>query len=359
MDNREVLEQQLKDLEVQKATLFESGGADQVQVGRLNEQIKVVRHHLGTIANEDIAESYQASDKPYIISVSGQQINLRDYMQKEEHYQFIAIALSQSDNEKQTAWRDATRELTDLFEIERQQFRDQLTNADTAADARYNELVEQTREQIKSTDAVHEAKYNELYEQFHIIKNERDDFERKHQAAASEVDSLKQQLEVISKKVVEPVATNLNGNLAEAMRKAQEAKRAIYNVAKDSADITYTARFVDTNEEFTDKLVYIGKYRQLDDNEASRFRAELEANKVDIPESAGEIAELDQGNLEQVEDKPTIEAPFQQFQSDTVQEHSVDGEVATETHAGVVEESVEERLAALEMAVFGSVKAAA
>ena len=267
------------------------------------------------------------------ITVGGEEINLRDYIPVEEHYQFIMIALSQRDDEIDNAQRALITDMNDRFEAERQQYRDQLTNADVAAD----------------------AKYSELYEQFHNIKNKRDDLERKHQAATSEIESLKQQLEILNNRAEAPKQTNIDGNLAEARRKANEAKRAIYNVVNDSANINYTAQFVDTNEMVTDKIIYIGKYRQLSDEETARFRAELEAAEAasqaeleSIPEAVEPV---------EVDFRESIEAPELQ---ETYTDSGVVGDTSETTsvsdHDGG---TVEERLAALEFAVFGSVRAAA
>lgn len=278
-------------------------------------------------ANEAIEDDYRNNDKPYIISVEGEDINLRDYMSNEQAYQFIAIALSKRDYEKDETHNSVVIELTNGFEVERQQFRDQITNANATAD----------------------AKYNELYEQFHDLKNENADKDRRLLAASSEIEVLKQQLEVRNK-VEAPKPTNIDSDLAEARRKANEAKRAIYNVEKDRANINYTARFLDNDEEFTDKVIYIGKYRIADDAEVQRFWQERETINQAQLESAA--------SAEIVVESVSPPAPPVRFPDDAVPEYTPDrtvDEEATRSTFG----TIEERIAALELQVFGHVKAVA
>jgi chromosome segregation ATPase len=354
VENREALEQQLRDLEAQKESLF-GNGADQASIIRINEQINEVRQQLSAIETNEIAESYQTSDAPYIISVSGVDINLRDYIESDNNYRVIAIALSQKDRESLTNHQSAITDITNRFEIERQQYRDQITNADAAADERYNELSERN-EATSFENARNNAELALLRTQHHDLKNERDDFERRLQAATNEIESLKQQLEIANSKVETPKQTNVDGSLAEAMRKANEAKRAIYDVQKDSANINYTAKFVDTNEEFSDKVVYIGKYRALSEEEASRFRAELEAAKSDIPEDTEPVS----SDLE-----VTIPAPT--FPTEVSDAHDTDGVAGNSTKTEVVQNhdggttgnqeppqaTLEERVTMLEMKYKG------
>lgn len=278
MDNRESLEQQLRDLEARKEALFEEGNADQVAVGRLNEQINEIRQQLNEIKVQEIVSEVDDSENPLILHVDGQDVNFRDWITKDEDYRVIAIAVKKKLHEMDYTHR-ASLELKDsMFENERQQYRDQIANADAAADSKYNEIAEK-HEGLSFDFARVNAELALLKTQNHDLRSERDDLDRRLQAATGEIESLKQQLEATNNRVEVKVPTNLDGNLAEAMRKANESKRAIYNVRIDSANINYNAQFADNDEEFTDKVIYIGKYRQLSDEEAARFRKEREEAK--------------------------------------------------------------------------------
>lgn len=341
MANREQLELEIQQLEEESAILRRQNN-ETGYIMKMSE-VNAKRGELDQQqAKEAIISEASNPESSFTLTVDGYTVDFRTEAVSEQAYQALRIVTQLKLQELEQQNQAELRALRASWEVERQQFEMQIDNLEAAKTA-----IQQSVETLKQTNG-------QLHDQLAEANLQINDLEGNRSIAASEAESLRSQVEELRNQVSKPsVPTNMdNGALAEAMNKLRESKRAIYNVVKDNADVNYTARFVDTDEEFTDKLVYIGKYRQLDDNEASRFRTELEAQKADIP---GDDAEPVQSNLE-VEDKPTIEAPFQQFQSDTVQEHAVDGEVATETHDGVVEESFEQevkrRLSALELEVF-------
>jgi hypothetical protein len=347
------LNDELQAVRNQKSYLIRHGAENTDQgVTDLEEReaeiFRMISEEETRLANQVIEEEYGSNDKPYIIKVGVTEFYLHDYVEKSDNHRVLAIALSRRDLENQTI----IKRMEESLETERKQFREQQSNADAAADAKYNELYEQAQAwRMDSMTLAVEREENRN------TKLERDDFERKLQAATSEIESLKQQLEAASNRVEAPVQTNLDGNLAEAMRKANEAKRAIYNVVKDAANINYTAQYVDNDETFSDKVIYIGKYRQLSDEEAKRFQQEIEQAKQAELESTPE-AEIP---VELVEEqfRTELELPVLTDAHGTggVEEYGVEREGLSDGTGGVA--SVEERLTALELAVFGQVRAAA
>lgn len=334
------LNESLLSIRNQKDYLKRHGGDVTELEGKEEELIRDIAEEESREAKEIIAEDYRTNDKPYIISVSGTEINLHDFIESPDNHRVIAIALSQRDHEVSAAHQANVKRLEDAIESNARQFREQLSNADAAADTKFNELYEQFQA-MKLENVTLTAERDGLKAERHDLKNSNDDFERRLLAATSEIESLKQQLESATSKAEVNVPTNLNGNLAEAMRKANEAKRAIYDVQKDSANINYTAKFVDTDEEFTDKVIYIGKYRQLSDEEAKRFQQEIEQAKQAELESTPE-AEIP---IELVEEfRNELEPPVLQNvdSGHIVDEHSTTGQDGQDGTGGVVAETWEQ-----------------
>lgn len=356
MINREQLEQQLKDLEAQKVTLFDSGSADPVAVGRLNEQIKGIQAQLSALDISNIAEDVKTSEFPFILEVNGESINFRDWIHQEVNYQVIAIGVSQKIYEMDAIRNAQLAERDQLIEQERAQHAAQMIAADESNDAKYGELYEQFQalkleaQTLKAENAIRIEELQASYQ----IKAERDEFERKLQAAGNEIESLKNQLAAAQVKD-KPVVTNMDsGALAEAIRLANEAKPRIYNKrAGDSRTSFYLANLLENDEEISIPWTRIGQYVEASEAEVQRFQSEREANK-DIPDVAGEVTEVPTDEL-----AVTIEVPtFRDADTvETVQEYTADGTVAEET-IGSNSGTVEERLNALELAVFGQVRAA-
>lgn len=297
-------------------------------------------------------EDEEIGSGAFIFEVEGTEINLRDYIETDANHRVVAIAL----NRKFRGQAQQEQELAARVEIERQQYRNQIIYADAAADAKYNELYEQFSA-MKVENQILKTERDETKDERHEIKSERDDFERRFQAATSEIDSLKQQLEVVTSKVETPKLTNLNGNLAEAMEAARKAKRAIYDVKEDADKINYTAKFLDTDEIVTDKLVYIGKYRRLknEDPEVSQFRqeqAERAEAQAQAERDTPEDTAIDPSDFR---DEPTIEVPALPSTTVGLDEGNTGGEVLTETF----EQEVRRRLIELERNVFGKEQEAA
>lgn len=203
-----------------------------------------------------------SNNEPYTFIVSGQTINLRDYVTDEASYQVLKIALTQKDYET---------------EVQHQADIDNLT---ALKDEQIAEITQQYKSQL---DAL-QAQYN--------------DVSSKLKAAADENESLKLKVKELEATQEKPkVPTNLDSNaLAEAIKKAQEAKPKIYNVRQgDDKQSFYIANLVDTDEEITIRWLDMGRYVQLTDEEAARFREAREAEKAAAVESVPETPSDDAG----------------------------------------------------------------
>lgn len=203
-----------------------------------------------------------SNNEPYTFIVSGQTINLRDYVTDEASYQVLKIALTQKDYET---------------EVQHQADIDKLT-------ALKDEQIAEITQQYKSQIDVLQAQYN--------------DVSNKLKAAADENESLKIRVKELEATQEKPkVPTNLDSNaLAEAIKKAQEAKPKIYNVrAGDNKTSFYIANLAETDEEIRIPWMDIGRYVQLSDEEAARFRQEREAEKAAAVESVPEAPSDDAG----------------------------------------------------------------
>lgn len=120
------------------------------------------------------------------------------------------------------------------------------------------------------------------------LDNKCADFEAKRDAAADELfqaqeevkrlsadnESLRKQLEATAK----PVQTNLNTNLAELAKQWAETKPAIYNKRwqDENRKTHYIATLAETGEEITIPWMELGKYKEVQAEEAETFRKEAE-----------------------------------------------------------------------------------
>lgn len=293
---------------------------DEPEYIRIMRDVDAKREELAKIQTRAAIET-EVNDAPFILEVHGQPINFRDWIQKDEDYRVIAIAVKTKLSEMDYTHRVGLELKDTMFENERQQYRDQIKAADEAADAKYNELSDRHEEQSFEIAKLR-AEVALLRTQNHDLKNERDDFERRFQAATSEIESLKTQLAAQSTPQA-PIVTNIDGDLSAAIKAAQAAKPAIYDVVKDQAEINYTAKLLDTDEVIEGKVVYIGKYRIATEAEVSRFRQEREeARNIPVVEPA------------ETEEPIQVAPPELQFPTQdepTVPEHVLDGEMASQS----------------------------
>lgn len=199
-----------------------------------------------------------------------------------------------------------------------------------------------------------------MQEKYELV-SKLEDAEAKRDAAAAELEEAKKEIKRLNAQVDElrkeiavgaanaPKVIDIGESMAEwqaAKAAAEAAKPAIYDVAPvDFKQSKFVAKLAETGEEIEFGYLEKNKYREVTAEEAEVFRAEYEAKQTT------ESATVD--NWEGLELTPPVfqgeddaDAPV----SDVV-EGDLDGEVADQT--------LEERVAELERAVFGVVRGAA
>ncbi|WDM22633.1 hypothetical protein [Paenibacillus polymyxa] len=224
------------------------------------------------------------------------------------------------------------------------------TNYATRIDELQREYEEQIAKLISENNEISD-KLAQSKTELSNAKLEIEDISAKRDAAAAELASAKAEIERLNDHVTEiaigakaatkVVDTNLNTNLAEAMEKLKSTRPAIYDVQPlDNRGANYKAKLAETDEEITFNYLEKGKYREVTAQEAEQFRRAAEEQKranEDLAQPGG------------VEKADVVELPTQfQTEEDTangVAEGNMGGQVAAKT--------IEERLTALELKVFG------
>lgn len=279
---------------------------------QLEDELKRRQADIEAAKMAGIAEEVMSSDQPYTLIVGGAEINFRDYIHDEAAYQVIAIAVSQK-----------------IHELEQQRIKEV-----EAANEHFRQECKQYQKQIEALNGNHDLEIAEM--------------DSKLQAAADEIADLKRQLVVVPKP--EPVATNLNGNLKEAIAKANAAKPAIYDVeGLDMLSKRFRAKLLETDETVEFGYLERGKYREASEDEVARFHEERAKREA-------EMAAIQSAEDAQV---ATVEPPQlpSQFQNEDagVPEHTTDGEMAVgEDIPETFEQEVRRRLDELERVTYGT-----
>jgi chromosome segregation ATPase len=203
----------------------------------------------------------------------------------------------------------------------------------------YKSQVEQLEEEVQELENTRKLSYE--------LSDKLADMEARRDAAAAELlnaqeeikrltadnTALRTQLESQGK----PVATNLNTNLAEIAQKLHDKKPAIYNkrwkINERGLEVRthYTAELAETSETIDIPLLNIGQYRELNEDEAARFRAELENQKAI---EAARMAEEAMANISLV----VPQLPFQEESTAGLDEHGT----VHESNAPVTRQEFEE-----------------
>jgi len=205
-----------------------------------------------------------------------------------------------------------------------------------------------------------QQQYNKLYGNFVEVKSELntakaelEDTELKRNAAAEQLEDAKKEIARLSSDnddlraeiavgAKEVKVTNSNGNLADLVQQFNASKPAIYDIKPlDNRQSRFQAKMAETDELIEFGYLEKGKYREVTAAEAEVFRADYEAKQ------AKANTQVDDG--EGLELIPTV------FQPEESTEHSLDAGNTSMEVAGKGF-TLEDRVAALEMAVFGLVK---
>jgi hypothetical protein len=363
MDNREALEQKLNELEAQKVTLFDSGSADQVEVGRLNEQIKAIRQQLSEIENQQTVETTanEIASSMETYNIGDSSFTIDQLAADEDAAKILRKGIAEKSQKQAQKWLEDINTQKEFYE------------------QRITALLDQLTERDSTVDALQEANAQ--------LVLERDDLEEKRKAAAlvisedkaeiarlnSHVDDLRKEIangttpnniiDITTDADLEAAAQRLKAKkeqeAADKRAEAEAAKIPVYDVKDEfrSQLGTFTTfKFAETGE--YGEIIWTSfnaKYRTLDEKEVQRFREELEATK----QAEAALVPATDESVELVDFRNELNPPELQ-NVDTghiLDEHSATGQDGQDGTGGVA--SVEERLTALELAVFGQVKAAA
>jgi chromosome segregation ATPase len=234
---------------------------------------------------------------------------------------------------------------------------DALTDAQVQAEETAvitNSELSELSQQIEDRDAIISGLRKELFEAKELAEdnaNKRDAACRELLEASQTIDALKDKL-AATEITVPKTRTNVEGPDVDAAEKYKQSLPAIYDVTPlDMRQSKFKAKFAETDEEFEDYYLYKNaKYREVSAEQAVTFRTEYldaqqpeaveEDHPYDIPDSTDEVAQYT---------APAFRA----------EESTTGGLDQTDAGGEVAGATVEERLQALELAVFGTAREAA
>jgi septal ring factor EnvC (AmiA/AmiB activator) len=324
MENREQLEQQLRDLEAQKESLF-GNGADQASIIRINEQINEVRQQLSAIDREEtIEERIHADEVPFAITgvdISGFPV---------EVIQFVEEVV-----------KTDRKRIYNEHAIELEQLEVELKESDGSV-SWYREAIEKLNDDYDSL----KKKYDELEAECDEETTLRNDAETKRDAAVREKEESEESMDRLQK-AFENELEILHERISEYERNAEYAERQEQPLTVSLEESTSLQEKADAIKKLfvgrenwgtVDKL-YLpdGSYQVV-----RRAEVDAEWEAADIPEDTEPVS----SDLE-VEGKPTIESPFQQFQSEECSGHVV-VEEPSKLDTETFEEETRRRLAEIE-----------
>jgi len=228
--------------------------------------------------------------------------------------------------------------------------------------------------ELENTNAALQDKYNQSEEANEALKHivdtakldindaisKRDAAAKALEEANEEITRLNSHLEDLRKeiaigaanaaKVVEVDVRSARDKWEEERRKEEESKAVIYNLRweDDIRRTHYLAELAETDETIRFKYLEKGKYRVVTSEDAESFRTaylqEQERNHEDMAQHSS------------VEDEP-VTVPAFRTEEEPTNEGTIIG--LAESTSSMAGSTVEERLEALELAVFGSVRDAA
>jgi DNA repair exonuclease SbcCD ATPase subunit len=215
-----------------------------------------------------------------------------------------------------------------------------------------NSELSELSQQIEDRDAIISGLRKELFEAKELAEdnaNKRDAAYRELLEATQTIDALKDKISTLE---VEPKKHRTNVEGADtAEEELKKTLPMIYDVEElDYRHSRFRAKFVETEESFEDYFIYKdAKYREVSAEQAVTFRTEYLAQQ---PEAVEEDHPYDIPDSSEVETTYTAPA-FRDTEEDGTTSRLAD------TASAVAGSTVEERLQALELAVFGTAREAA
>jgi hypothetical protein len=225
------------------------------------------------------------------------------------------------------------------------------SQAEETASITNSELSELSR-QIEDRDAIISALRKELFEAKELAEdnaNKRDAACRELLEASQTIDALKDKI-AATEATVHKSRTNVEGDNSVELFK--QSLPAIYDVQDHPEDNRkYIAKLAETDEPVEGLWIYKnGKHREVTAEQASMFRTEYLAAQQQAPVEEDHPYDIPDSS----EVETTYTAPA--FR-DTEEDGTTSGLV--DTASAVAGSTVEERLQALELAVFGTAREAA
>lgn len=212
-----------------------------------------------------------------------------------------------------------------------------------------NSELSELSQQIEDRDAIISALRKELFE----AKELAEDNANKRDAAHRELLEAKQTIDTLNEKIAasEVEKPRVRTNIEGADAAAEELKKTlplIYDVEElDHRRSRFRAKFAENDEPFEDYFIYKdAKYREVTAEQANTFRAEYLAKQTATEDSSN-------ADLAQPSDLDEVSYTAPAFREE---DSTAGGLDQTDTSSEVAGKSVEERLQALELAVFGVAK---
>lgn len=303
------------------------------------EQARILKEIDDANKAEIVAEA-QRPDSSFSLAVGEYVADFRALAAGEDEYQMLSITtqlyLSRIEDEHATN----LKAVKESYESELRTQSDSYHALDAELDQSRNDLQDVRSKLENATNRI-------------------TDLEIERDSAIKEAESLRKQVEELRGQIADKpvVTTNIDGasELAAINARLLAKRIPVYDLKEEyrSGKGTFTTfKLAETGE--PGEVIWTGfkaKYREVTEEEAARFRAESEAAKaVEVPESPEVSVSLD---------PPSIEMPVE-LGTEAVGEPVGDGESESGVLGGGGEVgTVEERLAALEEAVFGHIKAVA
>lgn len=332
------------------------------------EKIEQLQYELSTEKQRGAV-----ADVHKITQLEQQIADLQLEKQVEENHVEIAYVLDElhaTDGEDRYTMRDLT-ENEAAYQILRASVQQMMMEREEKLLKEINRAKEEAAAQVAQIKAEKEelqSRYDSLYEETSAIRNElntakeeANELARKRDAAANEldtankeitrlnshIDDLRTEIAVGASNAPKVVNTNTTANLAEAMKQFKESRPAIYDMEQaNEKGSMYRAKLAETGEEITFGWLEKGKYREVTAEEADQFRTSREESQHRDEDNA-QLGEV-------VEENSVAPQPNQDSEIVGLDEGNSDGEVATEAP-----KTLEERVTALELAVFGKMEEAA
>lgn len=314
------LQEQLEEVETelrnehQRGALMDSGKVEELAVRRqeLNAQISAqadAQQH-----EERMEEAQERINTAFDeVEFDGEKYPIRVFTKDEGSAQVLRIHFTNIHLTQEDENGKRVLELKAGYEADKNQLKEELKEAKEMVQS----LKEQLAQAIMDKEDL-EQKRDAAVRMAEDAVRAKDAAELLADEKQKHIDKLREE-QAIGASAAVRIVTNVEGDMAEAMKAWKEQRPAIYDVQPTDPlkKVEFRAKLAETDEEITDKYIYIGKYRQLDEAEAGRFRLEREAAKA-----AAEVVEPDthvEANISLV--VPPV-FPFQEEPTTGLDEHS-------------------------------------